>query len=90
MLAHLPLAWEVEVHVDAPIHEIAGRLPPTVAEPTPNGVGTRLEMRAASLDWAAGVLAGLRADFCVIRPDELRDHVARLAAMLQRAATGAG
>ena len=32
----------------------------------------RLEMGADSLEWAAGFLAGLGADFRVVRPDELR------------------
>ena len=43
-------------------------------------------MRADSLEWVAGVLAGLGADFRVIRPDELNDHLARLAARLADAA----
>lgn len=82
MLARVPAAWEIEVQLDAPIHEIALRLPPTLAELTADGSGTRLEMRADSLDWAAGVLAGLRADFYVVRPDELKEHLAQLASRL--------
>jgi predicted DNA-binding transcriptional regulator YafY len=82
MLARLPRAWEVEAHVDAPVDEVAARLPPTLAELTAEGSGTRLELHADSLDWVAGVLAGLRADFCVIRPAELNEHVARLATRL--------
>lgn len=84
MLARLPWTWEIEVHVDAPVDDIAARLPPTLAELSADGAGTRLEMRAESLDWVAGVLAGLRADFHVSRPDELREHVAQLAARLAR------
>jgi predicted DNA-binding transcriptional regulator YafY len=80
MFARLPRAWEIEVRLEAPIDEIAARLPPTVAELAPDGAVTRLTMRADSLDWVAGVLAGLRTDFCVIRPDELRERLARLAA----------
>lgn len=82
MLARLPRAWEIEVHLDAPVREIAARVPATVAELTPEGSGTRLELRADSLEWVAGVLAGLGADFQVIRPDELREHVAALASRL--------
>jgi predicted DNA-binding transcriptional regulator YafY len=78
----VPAAWEIEVRLDAPIHEIAARLPPTLAELSADGSGTRLEMRADSLDWAAGVLAGLRADFCVVRPAELKEHLVRLASRL--------
>ncbi len=84
MLARLPLAWEIDVHVDAPLHEIAGQLPSTLAELTADEGGTRVRMRADSLDWVAGVLAGLRADFCVIRPDELRAQLAHLASRVAR------
>ena len=84
MLARLPRAWRVEVLVDAPLGEIAARLPPTVAELTAEANGTRLKMSVDSLDWAAGVLAGLPADFRVIRPVELNDHLARLASRLVR------
>jgi predicted DNA-binding transcriptional regulator YafY len=82
MLARLPRAWEVEVALDAPVSEIVARVPATVAELTPAGSGTRLEMRADSLEWVAGVLAGLGAEFHVIRPDELREHVAELGSRL--------
>jgi predicted DNA-binding transcriptional regulator YafY len=82
MMARLPRAWEIEVHLDAPVREIAARVPATVAELTSEGSGTRLELRADSLEWVAGVLAGLGADFQVIRPDELREHVAALASRL--------
>jgi predicted DNA-binding transcriptional regulator YafY len=82
MLARLPRAWEIEVELDAPLSEIAGRVPATLAELTPAGSGTRLQMRADSLDWVAGVLAGLGADFRIIRPEELREQVADLASRL--------
>jgi predicted DNA-binding transcriptional regulator YafY len=82
MLASLPWAWEVEVHLHAPVEEIAARVPATLAELRPEGTGTRLEVRADSLDWAAGFVAGLGADFEVVRPDELREHLAELAERL--------
>jgi predicted DNA-binding transcriptional regulator YafY len=82
MLARLPRAWEIEVELDAPLSEIAGRVPATLAELTPAGSGTRLQIRADSLDWVAGVLAGLGADFRIIRPEELREQVADLASRL--------
>lgn len=86
MLARLPWGWEVEVHLHAPVGEIAARVPATIAELAEDGAGTRLVMRADSLDWAAGLLAGLGADFRVIRPEELRGHVARLGARLAASA----
>jgi predicted DNA-binding transcriptional regulator YafY len=82
MFARLPWAWEIEVHLDAPIDEVAARVPATLAELSAYGSGTQLEMRADSLDWVAGILAGLGADFRVIRPDELREHLGTLAARL--------
>jgi predicted DNA-binding transcriptional regulator YafY len=88
MLARLPWAWEIEVHLDAPVSEIAARVPATLAELEAEDSGTRLKMRADSLDWVAGVLAGLGADFRVIRPDELRGHLETLASRLQASARG--
>jgi predicted DNA-binding transcriptional regulator YafY len=82
MLARVPAAGGIEVHLDAPVDQIAVRLPPTLAELSAEGSGTRLEMRADSLDWAAGVLAGLRADFYVVSPNELKNHLAQLASRL--------
>jgi predicted DNA-binding transcriptional regulator YafY len=86
MLARLPWAWEIEVHLDAPVSEIAARVPATLAELEAEDSGTRLKMRADSLDWVAGVLAGLGADFRVIRPDELREHLETLASRLRASA----
>ena len=90
MLARLPWEWEVQVHVDGSVDEIAAQLPPALAELSSEGNGTRLEMRADSLAWVAGVLAGLRADFYVVRPVELREQVAELAARLARSAQRSG
>jgi predicted DNA-binding transcriptional regulator YafY len=43
-------------------------------------------MGADSLEWAAGFLAGLGADFRVVRPDELRMCLGELSARLAQAA----
>ena len=86
MLARVPWGWEIEVRLDAPVSELAARVPPTLGELSPDGAATRLELRADSLDWAAGFLAGLGADFEVVRPDELREPLARLAGRLTHAA----
>lgn len=79
MLARIPWAWEVVVHVEASRETLAQRLPATLAELSPDGSGTRLAMRADSLEWVAGLLAGLGAAFRVIEPAELRPHLLRLA-----------
>jgi predicted DNA-binding transcriptional regulator YafY len=85
MLARLPYEWRIEVRIDAPLEEMSRRVSPSVAELTADGDGTQLEMGADSLEWAASFLARLGADFRVIAPDELRAHVAELAARLLRA-----
>jgi predicted DNA-binding transcriptional regulator YafY len=87
MLARLPSAWEIEVQLDAPVSQIAARVPATLAELEADGSGARLRMGADSLDWAAGVIAGLGADFRVVRPDELREHLAQLATRLTAGAS---
>jgi len=82
MLARLPRAWEVEVQVEAPLATLALRVPATLAELTPHEDGTRLSLQADSLDWVAGLLASLGAEFRVVRPPELRAAVAALAGRL--------
>jgi predicted DNA-binding transcriptional regulator YafY len=82
MLARLPYEWRVEVVVDAPVEEVRRRVPPTLGELAEEGERTRLELGADSLEWAAGFLAGLGADFRVIRPDELRAQLRGLAERL--------
>jgi predicted DNA-binding transcriptional regulator YafY len=87
MLARLPYEWRIEVRFDAPLEDVSRRVSPAVAELTPDGNGTRLEMGADSLEWAAGFLAGLGADFRVVRPDELRAQLGELSARLARASS---
>jgi len=86
MLARLPWAWEIEVLLDATIDAVSPRISPTIAELSAEGNGTQLIMRVDSLEWAAGVLAGLGAKFAIRRPDELREHVAALARRLDMSA----
>jgi predicted DNA-binding transcriptional regulator YafY len=86
MLARLPYEWRVEVVLEAPLEEIRRRVPPTLGELTEEGEGTRLELGADSLDWAAGFLAGLGAEFRVVRPTELGAQLRELGARLARAA----
>jgi predicted DNA-binding transcriptional regulator YafY len=89
MLARLPYEWRIEVLFDAPVEELSRRVSPTVAELTADGKGTRLEMGADSLEWAAGFLAGIGADFRVVRPDELRTQLRELGSRLARASARA-
>jgi predicted DNA-binding transcriptional regulator YafY len=84
-LASVPWQHGVEVllHTD---HESAlRRFPPTLANLEETREGTVLRMRADSLDWAAGLLAGAGCDFTILQPPELRDSVRRLAERLRAA-----
>jgi predicted DNA-binding transcriptional regulator YafY len=85
-LASVPWPWKVEVLLDLPPERAAERLPATLAELAPEGAGTLLRMRVSSLDWMAGVLAGLGCDFAIRRPDELHASVAALARRLLESA----
>jgi predicted DNA-binding transcriptional regulator YafY len=86
MLARMPYEWRIEVLLDAPLDEMRRRVSPAVAELAADGDRTRLELGADTLEWAAGWLAGLGADFEVVRPDELRASIGGLAERLARAA----
>ena len=85
-LARVPWPWEVEVLLALPPERAAERLPATLAELEPEGDGTLLRMRVSSLDWTAGVLAGLGCGFTIRRPDELRVSVDALASRLSASA----
>lgn len=85
-IARMPSTWRVVAHIDASPDVLAWRLPRTWGELEPEGDGTRLTLRADSLEWAAGVLAGLGVPFRLDEPDELRPHIAALADVLARSA----
>ena len=84
--ARVPRRFEVEVIVDLPLETAAARLPMSLAELSASDSGTTLKARVDALDWMAAVLAGLGCDFVVVRPDELRDAVQRLAERLGQSA----
>jgi predicted DNA-binding transcriptional regulator YafY len=84
-LARVPWSHEVEVLLHAAPAAAAERFPPTLAELDAEEEGTRLRMRAESLDWVAGLLAGAGCDFEIRRPPELRDSLRALAERLQAA-----
>jgi predicted DNA-binding transcriptional regulator YafY len=88
-LAQVPWTFRVEVRLDASPEHVRQRIPATLAELSADGEGTLLRMRADSLRWVAEVLAGLGCAFTVHEPDELRAHVAELAALLSASARSA-
>jgi predicted DNA-binding transcriptional regulator YafY len=84
-LASVPWQHGVEVllHTDEPT--AAQHFPPTLANLEPTEHGTVLRMRADSLDWAAGLLAGAGCDFTIRHPPELRESIRQLAKRLEAA-----
>jgi predicted DNA-binding transcriptional regulator YafY len=74
--------WEVEVLIDAEFAAVRRRVPPSTAELAEEPGGVRMTCRAHRLDGMAQMLAGLGWPFTVIRPDELRSEVMKLAARL--------
>jgi predicted DNA-binding transcriptional regulator YafY len=84
-LARVPWTHDVEVLLRTSLDTAAERFPPTLAELESMGGDTILRMRADSLDWVAGLLAGAGCDFEIQRPDELRASVRALAERLRAA-----
>jgi predicted DNA-binding transcriptional regulator YafY len=78
-LARVPWTHEVEVVLRTAPAVVAERFPPTLAELESLGEDTLLRMRAESLDWVAGLLAGAGCDFTIRRPEELRTSLRALA-----------
>jgi hypothetical protein len=74
---------EVVLHTD--FESASRRFPPTLAELVARSDGVLLRLRAESLDWAAGLLAGAGCSFTVVRPEALRAHLAALASRLAAA-----
>jgi predicted DNA-binding transcriptional regulator YafY len=85
-LARVPWPWEVEVLLELSPDDAAQRLSATLAEVDEDGGRALVHMRVSSLDWMAGVLAGLGCDFTIRKPDELRASVRSLADRLVRLA----
>jgi predicted DNA-binding transcriptional regulator YafY len=84
-LARVPWRHEVEVLLHTSYAAAAERFPPTLAELEPHEDGTLLRMRADSLDWVAGLLAGAGCAFTIRGPDELRARLRALADRLRAA-----
>jgi predicted DNA-binding transcriptional regulator YafY len=85
-LASVPWQHGVEVLLHTDYETALERFPPTLAglEPAADD-RTILHMRADSLDWAAGLLAGAGCDFTIVHPPALRDSVRRLSERLSAA-----
>jgi predicted DNA-binding transcriptional regulator YafY len=81
-LARTPWRHEVEVLLDLRLEEATRRLPATLAELVEADGRTLLRMRVGSLDWMAGILAGLDCSFTINEPEELRASVRAVAERL--------
>lgn len=81
-LADMPWRHEVEVVLELPLPRARERVAPTLGRLEEEDGGTRLTLRADSLEWAASLLAGLGCAFRIRRPPELaaalRDVAERL------------
>jgi predicted DNA-binding transcriptional regulator YafY len=78
--------YEVSVVLHARLEEIRHRLPVDPSRAQAVDGGTRLLLRAASLDRVASALAWIGVPFTVEHPDELRTALRTLAARLTAAA----
>jgi predicted DNA-binding transcriptional regulator YafY len=84
-LASVPWQHGIEVLLHTDLESAEQRFPPTLAELQPTRRGPLLRMRADSLDWAAGLLAGAGCDFTILHPPELRASVRKIARRLEAA-----
>lgn len=80
--ARIPRRWQVNITVSLPIDDVAVRLPLSIATLAAVSGGTRVEAQVDSLDWLAGLLAGLDCEFDVVGPPELRDSLRAFAQRL--------
>ncbi|MEV6970582.1 YafY family protein [Hamadaea sp. NPDC051192] len=80
-MARAPYRHEVILRIQGTLEQIRKRLPASVAEirDDEDEGWQRVKIRAESLDWLPGVLAGLDLPFVIERPEELRDRVIALA-----------
>jgi predicted DNA-binding transcriptional regulator YafY len=67
--------WSVEVRVDAPADTVRAKIDRWATVDEDGDRGCVLRMRADSLDWPAMALGAIGADFEVVTPPELLEHV---------------
>jgi thiol-disulfide isomerase/thioredoxin len=84
-MRQMPSSFDVEVLVEAPPDVVRTRLGHWASvEDAPEGT-TRLRMRTDSLDWAALALGSVGAEFRVLAPAELVEHLAGWSGRFARA-----
>ncbi|MGH2688630.1 MAG: helix-turn-helix transcriptional regulator [Actinomycetota bacterium] len=84
-IAAIPMRHHVEVTFEAPADRVSRFVGPWGTVEALGAGWCRLTMNVDSLDWPAMVLAAVGADFVVVRPPELVEHVRAAAARFARA-----
>lgn len=84
-IAAIPMRHQVEVTFAAPSDRVTRFVGPWGTVEALDAASCRLTMNVDSLDWPAMVLAAVEADFVVVRPPELVEHLRAAAARFTRA-----
>jgi predicted DNA-binding transcriptional regulator YafY len=84
----LPAPYEVEALVRAPAHRVRAAIGRWAQVIETDQDTALVRMRADSLDWPAMALGSVGAEFTVIGPPAMRDHLADWGARFGRAVTG--
>jgi len=84
-MSQMPSTFDVEARVQAPPHVVSTRLGPWATVEDAGDGTTRLRLRTDSLDWAALALGSVGAEFRVLAPAELVEHLAGWSSRFARA-----
>jgi predicted DNA-binding transcriptional regulator YafY len=85
-MARIPWGVEIEVVLETTLEEARRRIPRTVGDPQEIDGEVVLRAQTDDLDAAARALASLPWPFTVRRPDELRESLRKISAMLAASA----
>jgi predicted DNA-binding transcriptional regulator YafY len=84
-LGHLAWPYQVEALVEAPAEVVRGKLGRWITVEEVTAERCRVRMSTDSLDWSVMALGMLGAEFRVVGPPELRDHIQQWVGRLSRA-----
>ena len=87
-LRNLPTSYDVEVLVDAPADAVRARVGRWVNVEEAGEGRCRMRMSTDSLDWAALAVGSVAAEFRVVGPPALREHLRAWGRRFTRAAAG--
>jgi predicted DNA-binding transcriptional regulator YafY len=87
-LRNLPTSYEVEVLVDAPVDAVRARVGRWVSVEEAGEGRCRMRMSTDSLEWAALAVGSVAAEFRVVGPPALREHLRAWGRRFTRAAAG--